>query len=58
MTQKMTEKERILELEKEVKKLKIKIEEIESWQRRSQSPLMPKQYDKRIWKVDLEKSKR
>ena len=45
----MEDRERILELEKEVERLKIKVKEIESWQRRSRSPLMPKQYDPKAW---------
>jgi|8_EtaG_2_1085327.scaffolds.fasta_scaffold09430_9 hypothetical protein len=41
--------EKILQLEKEIEELKIKVKEIESWQRRSQSDLMPKQYDTKFW---------
>ena len=41
--------EKILQLEKEIEELKIKVKEIESWQRRSRSPIMPKQYDPEVW---------
>ena len=40
-------------LEKEIEELKSRVKELESGQRRSRSPVMPKQYDVKYYESEL-----